>query len=105
MAMNRGEWSEFYSILSLLENPNMNIVNENFENITNNLYQVKKLSLQEQETIIDYALHNDLDVSVYFNDELKEKIDKLEIKDNKEKLFNSITSAVAGAGAFEIEGV
>lgn len=105
MAMNRGEWSEFYAILSLLENPNMNIVNENFEDITNTLYQVKKLSLQEQETIIDYALHNDLDVSVYFNDELKEQIDKLEIKDNKEKLFNSITSAVAGAGAFEIEGV
>ena len=64
MAMNRGEWSEFYAILSLLENPNMNIVNENFEDITNTLYQVKKLSLQEQETIIDYALHNDLDVSV-----------------------------------------
>jgi len=59
MAMNRGEWSEFYAILSLLENPNMNIVNENFEDITNTLYQVKKLSLQEQETIIDYALHND----------------------------------------------
>ena len=33
MAMNRGEWSEFYAILSLLENPNMNIVNENFEDI------------------------------------------------------------------------
>ena len=33
MAMNRGEWSEFYAILSLLENPYMNIVDENFEGV------------------------------------------------------------------------
>lgn len=105
MAMNRGEWSEFYAILSLLENPNMNIVNENFEDITNDLYQVKKLSLIEQETIIEYALHNDLDISVYFNEQLREQISNLEIKDNKEKLFNSIKNAVAGGGAFEIKGV
>ena len=26
MAMNRGEWSEFYAILALLENPNMNLI-------------------------------------------------------------------------------
>ena len=58
MAMNRGEWSEFYAILSLLENPYMNIVDENFDDITNDLYKVKQLTLQERETIIDYVLHN-----------------------------------------------
>lgn len=105
MAMNRGEWSEFYAILALLENPNMSIVNEKFENVTNQLYQVKKLSLKEQETIIDYVLHNDLDVSVYFNDKLHEQVDKFEIKDNKKILFEGIKSAVVGAGAFEIDGV
>ena len=105
MAMNRGEWSEFYAILALLENPDLNIVNEKLVDITNNLYQVKKLSLQEQETIIDYVLHNDLDISVYFNNELKEEIDKLEIKDKKKKLYDSISNAIAGSGAFEIDNV
>lgn len=105
MAMNRGEWSEFYAILSLLENPCMNIVDENFDDITNDLYKVKQLTLQERETIIDYVLHNNLDVSVYFNDEIVEEIDKLEIRDNKEMLFNIIRNAVAGDGAFEIDNV
>lgn len=105
MAMNRGEWSEFYAILSLLENPDMNIANEKLEDITNDLYRVKKLSLQEQETIIDYVLHHDLDVSVYFNNELKEEIDKLEIKDKKKTLYDSIKKATVGSGAFEIDDV
>ena len=105
MAMNRGEWSEFYAILSLLENPYMNIVDENFDDITNDLYKVKQLTLQERETIIDYVLHNNLDVSVYFNDEIVQEIERLEIKNNKEMLFNIIRNAVAGDGAFEIDNV
>lgn len=105
MAMNRGEWSEFYAILALLENPDMNLVDENLEDITNELYQVRQLTLQERDTIIDYVLHNDLDVSIYFNDELIEEIDRLEIKDNKQKLFNIIKSAVAANGSFEIDNV
>lgn len=105
MAMNRGEWSEFYAILSLLENPDMNITNERLEDITNELYQVKQLTLQERETIIDYVLRNDLNVSVYFNDEIVEEIDKLDIKDSKQKLFNIIKNAAAGNGAFEIDNV
>ena len=77
MAMNRGEWSEFYAILALLENPDMNLVDEKLEDITNELYQVKQLTLQERDIIIDYVLHNNLDVSVYFNDELVEELERL----------------------------
>lgn len=105
MAMNRGEWSEFYAILALLENPDMNLVDEKLEDITNELYQVKQLTLQERDTIIDYVLHNNLDVSIYFNDELVEELERLEIKDNKLKLFNIIKNAVASNGSFEIDNV
>ncbi|MEG0826517.1 MAG: HpaII family restriction endonuclease [Bacilli bacterium] len=105
MAMNRGEWSEFYAILSLLENPDMNIANERLEDITSELYHVKQLTLQERETIIDYVLRNDLNVSVYFNDEIVEEIDKLDIKDSKQKLFNIIKNAAVGNGVFEINNV
>lgn len=105
MAMNRGEWSEFYAVLSLLDNPDINIVDENLNDITNEIYQVKSLSLEEQQTIIDYVLKNNLNVEVYFNDELQKQIEKNEITDNKIKLFKSIKDAVAGTGAFEINDV
>ena len=105
MAMNRGEWSEFYAILSLLVNPNMKIVNEKLDDITDDLYIVKKLSLQEQKTIIDYVLQNNLDVTVYFNNELQKQISHLEIKENKENLFNRIKNSVSRGSAFEIVSV
>lgn len=105
MAMNRGEWSEFYTILSLLSEPNMTIADETLNMITDNLYTVNKLSVEEQDSIIDYVLDNNLDVEVYFNNELNENINALEISNGKNILFDNIKSAVAGGGAFEIESI
>jgi len=105
MAMNRGEWSEFYTILSLLSEPNMTIADETLNMITDNLYTVNKLSVEEQDSIIDYVLDNNLDVEVYFNNELNENINALEISNGKNILFDNIKSAVAGDGAFEIESI
>lgn len=105
MAMNRGEWSELYAILSLLSEPNMTIADESLEKITDELYKVNKLSIEEQETIIDYVLNNNLDVDVYFNNNLTEKVKALDIKEGKNILLENIKSAVAGDGAFEIESI
>ena len=102
MAMNRGEWSEFYVILSLLSNPNMNIVDEDLNTITNDLYCVKKLTVEEQNNIIDYVITNDLDVDVYFSNSIFNKINSEDIKNEKTELFNKIKNAVSGGGAFEI---
>ena len=66
MAMNKGEWSELYAILHMLSEPDLTIVDDNLEEITNELYSVKNLSVKEQENIIKYVLENNMDVQVYF---------------------------------------
>ena len=38
MAMNKGEWSELYAILHMLSEPDLTIVDDNLEEITNELY-------------------------------------------------------------------
>ena len=58
MAMNKGEWSELYAILHMLSEPDLTIVDDNLEEITNELYSVKNLSVKEQENIIKYVLEN-----------------------------------------------
>ena len=74
MAMNKGEWSELYAILHMLSEPDLTIVDDNLEEITNELYSVKNLSVKEQENIIKYVLENNMDVQVYFNDDIKQLI-------------------------------
>ena len=56
MAMNKGEWSELYAILHMLSEPDLTIVDDNLEEITNELYSVKNLSVKEQENIIKFNL-------------------------------------------------
>ena len=102
MAMNKGEWSELYVILYLLDDPNLNIVDANLEEITNKLYSVKNLSVQEKKNFITYVLKNDRSVQVYFNNDFKQLIPKEEIAFNKKLIFNGIIHSINGSGAFEI---
>lgn len=104
MAMNKGEWSELYAILHMLSEPNLTIVDDNLEKITNVLYSVKNLSVKEQENIIKYVLENNMDVQVYFNNDIKQFISKEEIAFNKRLIFDGIIHSINGNGAFEISG-
>lgn len=42
MTKNKGEWSELYVVLSLLDNPNLNIVDNKLNDLCNNLFIVEK---------------------------------------------------------------
>ena len=90
MAMNKGEWSELYAILHMLSEPDLTIVDDNLEEITNELYSVKNLSVKEQKNIIKYVLENNMDVQVYFNDDIKQLISKEEISFNKKLIFQKL---------------
>lgn len=105
MAMNRGEWSEFYAILSLLSDSKIKIADEKLDVINDNLYTIKRLTIEEQDNIINYVINNDSKVEVYFNDNLKEKLETDDIEKEKKVLFQNIVNAVAGGGAFEIPNV
>lgn len=104
MAMNKGEWSELYTILYLLSSPNMEIVDENFEKLTDQLYTVKNLTVKERENIIKYVLENNLEVEILFNNKLFTKVQNDEIENSKNIIFEGIKNAEGGSGAFEITG-
>lgn len=106
-SFNRGEWSEIYAILAMLLCPKLAVGNAELETITNELYDLKKIRINNSNTkgIIEYALNNQSDVEVIYDDALSDIISKLELSENKYRLFNAIENAPVGNGAFEIEGI
>ena len=46
MQFNRGEWSELYALLELLDNQDLNIVDDELKLIDNNTFKVLGLYIQ-----------------------------------------------------------
>ena len=49
MGFNKGEWSELYTFLYLLENPNLVVVDENLEVIDNTLFKILEIILSDKK--------------------------------------------------------
>ncbi|QOG11804.1 HpaII family restriction endonuclease [Arcobacter sp. FWKO B] len=49
MGFNKGEWSELYTFLYLLENPNLVIVDENLQVINNTLFKILEIILTDKK--------------------------------------------------------
>lgn len=106
-SFNRGEWSEIYAILAMLLCPELAVGNAELETITNELYDLKKIRICNPNTngIIEYSLNNQSDVEVIYDDVFDNIISKIELSENKHRLFDAIENAPVGSGAFEIEGI
>lgn len=106
-SFNRGEWSEIYAILAMLLYPDLAVGNADLETITKELYDLKKIRIcnPSKNGIIEYALNNQSDVEIIYDDELDSVISKIELLESKQRLFNAIESAPVGNGAFEVEGI
>lgn len=104
---NRGEWSEIYAIISLLLCPELSIGDSELEELTKELYNLKKIKIDDPNFtgIIEYTLDNQENVEVYYNNEFDSVISKIELSENKHKLYEAIATAPIGAGAFEIKGI
>jgi len=64
MGFNKGEWSELYSFLYLIENPNLVIVNENLEVIEKNLFKILEIILKDSSyTINDLKFTNSIQIN------------------------------------------
>lgn len=105
MGKNRGEWSEFYVVLSLLDNPNLNIVDSKLNDLCNNLFVVEKLSIKEKGKLINYILTSEKSVQVYFDSTLKNVVSKSELEDNIKIVRDKIQNANKGNCAFEINEI
>jgi len=104
---NRGEWSEIYAILSLLASPDVSICNSDLEELTNQLYHLKKIQINDAVTngIIEYSLKNQSEVEIFYNEELHDIVTSGELSENKRRVYNAIENAPIGDGAFQIEGI
>ncbi len=101
--LNRGEWSEIYTILSLLLNPNLEIDDHSLNTIRNDLYILKEITIRNPKSTgrIKYVIKPDEIEVRYDNGECK----KLEIDDivnKKEQIYKKIKSAPVGGGSFSI---
>ena len=84
MQFNRGEWSELYALLEILNNQNLNIVNDNLEIVDDSTFKVLGMYIQNSNNEYYFNINN-LDVDVLKNNILHSNISKEEISIYKEK--------------------
>ncbi len=99
MGFNKGEWSELYGFLYLLENPNLNIVDDDLTVINNDMFKILELILKDRA--IYKIIDSDKFIKIVENERNKEyNIQDIAIKKNL--LLASILSHKSAKGSFEI---
>lgn len=102
MQFNRGEWSELYALLELLDNQELNIVDDNLEIIDDTTFKVLGVYLQNSNNEYYYDIQ-DFDVNILKNNKFISNIDKNEIRRYKDILLNKILHESPSNGSFSIE--
>jgi len=102
MGFNKGEWSELYTFLHLLINPNLEIVDEHLKLINNSTFQVIEIKLEDKT---QYKIQKDKNISkirvsgvekIYLIDDLKQE---------KNILLDKILNHKKSKGSFEIKEI
>ena len=94
MQFNRGEWSELYALLELLDNQDLNIVNDNLEIIDDSTFKVLGLYLQNNNNEYYFDI-KDIDIDVLKNNRIISNVEKADIQKYKEVLLNKIVKEFA----------
>ncbi len=102
MQFNRGEWSELYALLELLDNQELNIVDNELNLIDNNTFKVLGLYIQNSNNEYYFDI-NDEDINVLKNNHIISNVKKDEIKKYKKVLLDKISHELPGKGSFPIE--
>lgn len=102
MQFNRGEWSELYALLELLDNQDLKIVNDNLEIIDDSTFKVIGLYIQNNNNEYYFDI-KDIDVDVLKNNRIISNVEKTEIRQYKEVLLNKIIKELPGKGSFPIQ--
>jgi len=100
MGFNKGEWSELYSFLYLLENPNLVIVDENLKTIESNLFKMVEIILNDNSYKID-----DTKIIKISTNGLEQKYDKEYIAKHNRILLDEILSHTKAKGSFKINEI
>ena len=100
MGFNKGEWTELYTFLYLLENPNLVIVNENLEIIESNLFKLLEIILTDKKYKIDTQ-----EIMKSLNDEQIKTYDIGYISEHNKILLEKILAHKSAKGSFEVNEI
>jgi len=100
MGFNKGEWSELYTFLYLLLNPNLVIVDENLKKIDNNTFKIVEIILKEKS----YKSDNKRVVKIYKNGEHNE-YNLTYLSQNNTLLLQKIQTHTKAKGSFSIDEI
>ena len=102
MGFNKGEWSELYTFLHLLINPNLEIVDEHLKLINNNTFQVVQIKLEDKTR---YKIQKDNNISKIRASGVKKIYLIDNIKQEKNILLDKILKHKKSKGSFEIKEI
>lgn len=60
--LNKGEWNELYTLLYLLENSNINIVDSDLQIIDSTIFKINKLMTQGETSLTYKKINNDIEI-------------------------------------------
>ena len=98
MKLNKGEWSELYTILYLILNPNLKIVNQNLEILDENIFEIKKI-ITNNDIIFNIF---DKNIEILDKNEIK-VLEKYEVEKYSANLLDKIKTTKENT--FEVENI
>lgn len=102
MQFNRGEWSELYALLELLDNQELKIVDDNLDIIDDSTFKVIGLYIQNNNNEYYFDIKG-TNVDVLKNNKVISNVKKIEIQKYKEVLLRKIINELPGTGSFPIQ--
>ncbi|WP_371246015.1 HpaII family restriction endonuclease [Mycoplasmopsis agassizii] len=107
LSFNRGEWSEIYTVLYLLFNPNLELVDSKLNSISTNLLRIKSINLKnnQDEIFIKYLVEDSGNVKILSDKKILGIISKEELEQNKSLILNNILDSKPGKRSFTIKGI
>ncbi len=100
MGFNKGEWSELYTFLTLLIQPNLAIADEHLKVINQNIFQVVEIRRADSTR---YKIQRDKNISKITPDNIQTIYLSQTIKEQKELLLAKILAHKKAKGSFEIK--
>lgn len=100
MGFNKGEWSELYTFLYLLENPDLVIVDENLQIIDNRLFKILEIILADKK----YKIEPNHIIKLFNNGEIK-NYGISDLSEQNRILLLKILSHKSAKGSFEISEI
>lgn len=98
MGFNKGEWSELYTFLALLVEPNLAIVDENLKIINQNTFEIQEIYVGNKST---YQINNHTIVKISPNT-IKKIYKKEYLSTQKSLLLDKIITHKKAKGSFKI---